>query len=423
VCLPGDVEEYLHQATLVLEDGTVFEGQAFGALGEATGEVIFNTSMSGYQEVLTDPSYRGQLVTMTAPQIGNTGINPQDAESARLWMAGFIVREASPRTSNWRSTLVLDTYLREHGIVGMTGAATRAIVRHIRSRGAMRAILSSVNHDVGALLVKTQAIPSMTGLDLVKEVTCQAPYSWSEKADRVWYPGDPRSAGHSGPHHVVADPLHVVADPPHVVADPPHVVADPLHVVAYDFGTKWNILRLLANQGFRVTVVPATTSAQTALALLPDGIFLSNGPGDPAAVTYAVDTIRALLGKVPVFGICLGHQLLGLALGGQTYKLKFGHRGSNQPVKNLLTGRVEITTHNHGFAVDADSLPPEVEITHINLNDRCVEGLRHQSLQAFSVQYHPEAAPGPHDAAHLFDSFRRLMEHAQEKATNHAKAH
>ena len=399
----------MHQATLVLEDGTVFEGQAFGALGEATGEVVFNTGMTGYQEVLTDPSYRGQLVTMTAPQIGNTGINPQDGESARLWLAGFIVREASPRTSNWRSTLALDTYLREHGIVGMTGAATRALVRHIRSRGAMRAIISSVEHDTGALLAKTQAIPSMTGLDLVKEATCQAPYSWSEKADRIWYPGDPRSARQSGSSHVVADPSHVASKP--------------FHVVAYDFGTKWNILRLLASQGFRVTVVPATTTAQTALALLPDGIFLSNGPGDPAAVTYAVDTIRAFLGKVPVFGICLGHQLLGLALGGRTYKLKFGHRGSNQPVKNLLTGQVEITTHNHGFAVDAASLPPEVEITHINLNDRCVEGLRHQALQAFSVQYHPEAAPGPHDAAYLFDTFRRLMKHAQEKATNDAKAH
>jgi len=380
----------------------VFEGQAFGALGEATGEVVFSTGMTGYQEVLTDPSYRGQLVTLTAPQIGNTGINPQDSESARIWLAGFIVREASPRASNWRSTLALDTYLREHGIVGMTGAATRALVRHIRSRGTMRAILSSVDHDVRALLAKTRAIPSMTGLDLVEEVTCQAPYSWSEKADRIWYPGDPRSARHSGPRHVVSAPYHVVA---------------------YDFGTKWNILRLLASQGFRVTVVPATTSAHTVMALLPDGVFLSNGPGDPAAVTYAVDTIRALLGRVPVFGICLGHQLLGLALGGRTYKLKFGHRGSNQPVKNLLTGRVEITTHNHGFAVDADSLPPEVEITHINLNDRCVEGLRHQALQAFSVQYHPEAAPGPHDAAYLFDTFRRLMEHAREKATNDAKAH
>jgi len=392
----------LHQATLVLEDGTVFEGQALGAIGETTGEGVFNTGMTGYQEVLTDPSYRGQIVIMTAPQIGNTGINPQDSESARLWLAGFIVREASPRASNWRSTLALDTYLREHGIVGMTGAATRALVRHIRSRGTMRAILSSENHDVGALLAKTQAIPSMTGLDLVKAVTCQASYPWTERADPVWSPG-----GHSATRH----------------SSPSYMVADPYHVVAYDFGIKWNILRLLANQGFRVTVVPATTSAQTTLALLPDGIFLSNGPGDPAAVTYAVDTICALLGKVPVFGICLGHQLLGLALGGQTYKLKFGHRGSNQPVKNLLTGRVEITTHNHGFAVDADSLPPEVEITHINLNDRCVEGLRHQRLQAIGVQYHPEAAPGPHDATYLFDTFRMLMEHAREKATNDAKAH
>ena len=402
MCLPGDVEEYLQQATLVLEDGAVFEGLAFGALGEATGEVVFNTGISGYQEVLTDPSYRGQLVTMTAPQIGNTGINPQDDESLRPWLAGFIVREASPRASNWRSILALDTYLRQHEIVGMTGVATRALVRHIRSRGAMRAILSSVECDIGVLLAKTLSIPSMTGLDLVKEVTCQAPFSWSEKADPVWYHG-----GHSSTQHSYQS----------------QEVADPFHVVAYDFGTKWNILRLLVSQGFRVTVVPASTSAQTVLALGADGVFLSNGPGDPAAVTYAVDTIRALLGKVPIFGICLGHQLLGLALGGRTYKLKFGHRGNNQPVKNMLTGQVEITTHNHGFAVDADSLPPEVEITHINLNDRCVEGLRHQRLQAFGVQYHPEAAPGPHDAAYLFDTFRSLMIHAQEKATNHAEAH
>ena len=384
----------MERATLVLEDGASFEGWSFGAAGETTGEVVFCTAMTGYQEVLTDPSYRGQIVTMTAPQIGNTGINLADNESARLWLAGFIVREASPLASSWRAATTLDAWLKAHKVVGMTGAPTRALVRHIRLQGAMRAVLSSVDHDVNVLLAKARSIAPMTGLDLVPEVTCHARYTWSEGAHRRWYVGTHQDVPQRSRQSVVA----------------------------LDFGIKWNILRLLVDQGFEVTVVPATTSAHEVLALRPDGVFLSNGPGDPAAVTYAVETIRELLGQVPIFGICLGHQLLGLALGGRSYKLKFGHRGSNQPVKNLLTGRVEISTHNHGFAVDADSLPPEVEITHINLNDQCVEGLRHRLLPAFGVQYHPEAGPGPHDSTYLFDDFRRLMSQAQEKATSHAQA-
>ena len=386
----------MQRATLVLEDGAVFEGWGLGATGETSGEVVFCTGMTGYQEVLTDPSYRGQIVTMTAPQIGNTGVNPEDGESSRLWLAGFVVREASPVVSNWRATKTLDSWLREHGIVGMTGTNTRALVRHIRLEGAMRGVLSSIENNVETLLGRARSIPPMTGLDLVPEVTCDSPYKWTESVDRGWYVGDDGDRPQPTRQH---------------------------HVVAYDFGIKWNILRLMSDRGFRVTVVPATTSAAEALSLRPDGVFLSNGPGDPAAVTYAVDTIRALLGKVPVFGICLGHQLLGLALGGQTYKLKFGHRGVNQPVKNLLTGRVEISTHNHGFAVDPDSLPAEIEVTHVNLNDRCVEGLRHRVLPAFSVQYHPEAGAGPHDSTYLFDSFRRLMDDAHQKAASHAQAH
>ena len=370
------------QATLVLEDGSVFHGEALGAIGETQGELVFNTGMTGYQEVLTDPSYRGQIVVMTAPHIGNVGLNNEDHEAARPWLAGFVVREISPIASNWRATVTLDAYLRDHGIVGMTGCATRALVRHIRSQGAMRAVLSSVESDPDGLLRKALAAPKMSGADLVRGISCPAPYRWEEKADTRWYPP----------------------------GAPAFTSSRPFHVVAYDFGIKYNILRLLARYGLYTTVVPATTPASEVLALRPDGVFLSNGPGDPAAVTYAIESVRQLLGKVPIFGICLGHQLLGLALGGRTYKLKFGHRGINQPVKNLLTGQVEITTHNHGFAVDADSLPPEVEITHVNLNDQCVEGLRHVGLKAFSVQFHPEAGAGPHDAIHYFGYFRRLIE-------------
>jgi carbamoyl-phosphate synthase small subunit len=383
----------VQRATLVLEDGTVFAGQALGAVDETWGEIVFNTSMTGYQEVLTDPSYRRQIVVMTAPHIGNTGINAEDSESEQPWLAGFVVREASRRVSNWRATSDLESFLREHGIVAMTGVSTRALVRHIRSEGAMRAVLSSVDSDVDSLSARARSAPSMHGLDLAQEVTCQAPYVWSEGTSRVWYRNSHRTMSTNGCKHVVV----------------------------FDFGVKRSILRMLVDLGLRLTVVPASFSAEQTLALAPDGILLSNGPGDPAAVTYAVETIRKLLGQVPIFGICLGHQLLALALGGSTYKLKFGHRGSNQPVKDLATGRVEITTHNHGFAVDADSLPHRVRITHLNLNDRCVEGLSHDKLRAFSVQYHPEAAPGPHDATYLFNRFDTLMEQSKASLVHYAQ--
>jgi carbamoyl-phosphate synthase small subunit len=373
-------------ALLVLEDGTSWHGVALGAIGQRTGEVVFNTAMTGYQEVLTDPSYYGQIVVMTAPHIGNTGVNNDDEESQKPWLSGFVVRAASSRVSNWRATEALDGYLKRHGIVGISGLDTRALVRHIREQGAMRAVISSETLDVVQLADTARQAPSMDGLDLVPFVTCAEPYYWSEGNPGEW--GKPAANGN------MDDTL-------------PH------HVVAYDFGIKRNILRLLAEHGCRVTVVPATTPAAEVLALNPDGIFLSNGPGDPAAVTYAATAVRDLLGKKPLFGICLGHQILGLALGGTTYKLRFGHHGGNQPVRFSDTQRVEISSHNHGFAVRADSLPADVEVTHINLNDQCVEGLRAPKLKAFSVQYHPEAAPGPHDAAYLFGEFVQLMEREQ----------
>jgi carbamoyl-phosphate synthase small subunit len=371
------------KALLALEDGTLWYGVAFGARGETTGEVVFNTSMTGYQEILTDPSYYGQIVVMTAAHIGNTGINPEDDESPRAWLAGFAVREASPCVSNWRASRSLDEYLREQGVVSISGLDTRSLVLHIRSQGALRSALSNLNPDPDLLVERARASPSMNGADLVRRVSCSRPYPWSEFVHSCWYvhsrvpTREPRTAH---------------------------------HVVAYDFGIKHNILRMLAARGCTITVVPAATAADEALALKPDGIFLSNGPGDPAAVTYSIDAVRGLLGRVPVFGICLGHQILGLALGGETYKLKFGHRGANQPVRNSITGAVEITAHNHGFAVHANRLPRDVEITHFNLNDRCVEGLRSRDRRAFSVQFHPEAAAGPHDAAGLFDEFIDLME-------------
>jgi carbamoyl-phosphate synthase small subunit len=371
-------------ALLALEDSTIWPGAALGALGERAGEVIFNTAMTGYQEVLTDPSYYGQIVVMTAPHIGNTGVNPQDEESIKPWLSGFVVRAASPRVSNWRAAASLDEYLRDHGIVGITGVDTRALVRHIRSAGALRGVISSASPDPQRLVEAARAAPSMEGLDLVPYVTCAEPYHWTE-GDRGWGLGARDNS------------------------QPPAPNPYPLHVVAYDFGIKRNILRLMVERGCRVTVVPATTPAVDALALKPDGVFLSNGPGDPAAVTYAIKSVRDLLGKTPVFGICLGHQILGLALGGTTYKLRFGHHGGNQPVRNADTGQVEISSHNHGFAVDPTSLPAGVEVTHVNLNDDCVEGLRARDLRAFSVQYHPEAAPGPHDAAYLFEQFVELM--------------
>jgi carbamoyl-phosphate synthase small subunit len=365
------------KALLALEDGTTFAAEPFGAPGTQTGEVVFNTSITGYQEILTDPSYHGQIVTMTQPHIGNYGANPEDDESDRAWAAGFVVRAASPVASNWRATQTLDEYLKARGVVGLTEVDTRALVRHIRDKGAMRAAVSNETDDAEYLLGLARSARDMNGLDLVKEVTCEEPYHWE--------------SGRGAPG---------------LITPPEPLTATP-HVVAYDFGIKRNILRRLSARGCRVTIVPAETTAAAALRLEPDGIFLSNGPGDPAAVTYAVETIKELLGSKPIFGICLGHQLLGLALGATTYKLKFGHRGGNQPVK--VNGHVEISSHNHGFAVKAESLPPGVEVTHVNLNDGCVEGLRVPSLRAFSVQYHPEAAPGPHDSEGLFDQFMTMM--------------
>lgn len=367
-------------AILALEDGTVWHGQSLGAIGQRSGEVVFNTAMTGYQEILTDPSYFGQIVVMTVPHVGNTGVNQEDEESPKPWLSGFVVRSASPRVSNWRATASLDEYLSAHGIVGITGLDTRALVRHIRSQGAMRAVISSSETEPHTLIELARSAPSMEGLDLVRSVTCAEPYHWTEANDPAW----------------------------NATANAPAAPAPQLHVVAYDFGIKRHILRLLAGRGCRVTVVPAGTPAADVLAMNPDGVFLSNGPGDPAVVDYGIAATRELIGKKPLFGICLGHQILGVALGGATYKLRFGHHGGNQPVQND-TGRVEISSHNHGFAVDASSLPADVQVTHINLNDQCVEGLHAPAARAFSVQYHPEAAPGPHDAAYLFDRFVALM--------------
>lgn len=368
------------KAVLILEDGTIFEGESFGATGERAGEVVFNTSMMGYQEILTDPSYKGQIVTMTYPHIGNYGVNLEDAEAWQPYAEALIVREISPVVSNWRSTQSLDELLRQKNVLGITELDTRALVRHIRSYGAMKGYISTEDFNKESLLQKVEAAPGMIGRDLVMEVTCAKPYIWTDLSLPL---------GTLYPEGKVPVQLY--------------------HVVAYDFGIKHNILRLLADRGCRITVVPANFPAEQVLEMQPDGLFLSNGPGDPAAVDYAVRNLQILLGEVPTLGICLGHQLLGLAFGGQTYKLKFGHHGGNQPVKNMLTGQVEITAHNHGFAVDPDSLPPEVEVTHINLNDQCVEGMRHRSLPVFCVQYHPEASPGPHDARYLFDQFIDLM--------------
>ena len=369
------------KAILLLEDGTVFEGRGFGAEGWQCGEVVFNTSMTGYQEILTDPSYHEQIITMTYPLIGNTGTNPIDWESSRVFARGFVVKENCPHPSNWRDKDVLDAYLKKNRIVGIEGIDTRRLVRHIRTQGAMRGVISSGGLRLKALTEHLQAYPGLVGRDIVKDVTVRKPYKWDEGPVDLFNGNHAAKSGRR------------------------------FRVVAVDYGMKRNILRRLCAWGCHVTVVPAQTEASQILALRPQGVFLSNGPGDPAAVTYAVETIQKLLGKVPIFGICLVHQLLGLALGGRTFKLKFGHRGANHPVKHLGTGRIEITSQNHGFCVDIDSLKGKgAEITHMNLNDQTLEGLRCRRLKAFSVQYHPEASPGPHDSDYLFQDFVDLMQ-------------
>jgi carbamoyl-phosphate synthase small subunit len=390
-------------AILALADGTVFEGTAFGADGECVGEVVFNTGMTGYQEVLTDPSYKGQIVCMTYPLIGNYGINPEDIESRRPFVEGFIVKEGSPYPSSWRKAQTLEAYLKEWGIVGIQGIDTRALTKHIRDHGAMEGVISTVDVSQRSLIEKAQSSPGLIGRDLVKEVACSEPFRWYQGEWRLGH-GYLDQQGAEG-RESRKEQLDLFSSQLSTLS-PRHRY----RVMAIDCGIKYNILRQLVNIGCNVVVVPATTTADEILAFDPDGIFLSNGPGDPEGVPYLVETTAKLIGRKPIFGICLGHQILGLALGGRTYKLKFGHHGANHPVKELHTGKVEITTQNHGFAVDIESIPGgEMELTHVNLNDGTVEGMRHTRLPLFAVQYHPEASPGPHDSRYLFHRFLALM--------------
>ena len=370
------------QAILALEDGRIFRGKGYGAKAECYGEVVFNTSLTGYQEIFTDPSYAGQIVVLTNPQIGNYGTNPEDNEAVRPFIEGLVVREFSPISSNWRSQQAADEYLERFNIPVTADVDSRALVRHLRTHGVMRGVVSLIESDPDKLVAKARSIPKMDGTDLARVVSTKQRYSWNQ------------------------GPILTYAGQPVKEFSPERA----LHVVAYDYGIKQNILRMLVDQGCNVTVVPAETSAEDVLALKPDGVFLSNGPGDPEPVTYAHDSIRKLAGKTPIFGICLGHQLVGLALGGKTYKLKFGHHGGNHPVRQETTGKIEITAHNHNFAVDPDSLKQsEVEMTHFDLNDGTLEGMRHKTMPLFTVQYHPEASPGPHDSHYLFGDFVKMM--------------
>lgn len=392
-------ETPLRPAVLALEDGRTFNGRAAGACTRRGGEVVFNTSLTGYQEVFSDPSYSGQIVCLTYPHIGNVGTNFDDQESSRPFIEALIVREFSPLASNWRSTETAQNYLERHRIPVIWDLDTRALVRHIRRVGALRSVVSTDGTPPEQLIQEARSLPSMSGLELASRVSCAKPYRWDEGS--------------------ILTPS--LSKEPNKAATEKEVPR--FRVVAYDFGIKQNILRLLVDSNCDVQIVPARTSAEEVMAMQPDGVFLSNGPGDPEPVTYGVENIRKLLGRVPIFGICLGHQLCGLALGGRTYKLKFGHHGSNHPVKNIHTGHIEITAQNHGFAVDPDSLPErDVEITHLNLNDYTNEGMRHRSLPLFSVQYHPEASPGPHDSQYLFRRFTEMMtEHSPAKRAKTAR--